>query len=164
MPLCECGCEGSTQGGSFLPGHDQRLRSTLEERLGGLLGLRTLVMGAQRYQQGDITEQELGRIVRAQFAAGLNATGKSVTKNSCRAQILEAAGVVMAKSGLDHFSIPEIISYMASQNTRFAESTIRTHIVSRMCANAPENHAVTYRDLLRTDRGVYQLLPQSGKK
>ena len=164
MPICECGCEGSTQGGNFLPGHDQRLRSSLEERVGGLLGLRTLINGAQRYQQGAITELELGQIVRAQFATSATSTIKSTTKHSCRDQILEAAVAVTARSGLDHFSIPEIISYMTSQNTRFAESTIRTHIVSRMCANAPENHAVTYRDLLRTDRGEYQLLPSSGTK
>ena len=164
MPFCECGCEGSTQGGSFLPGHDQRLRSSLEERVGGLLGLRTLIEGAQRYQQGEITEQELGRIVRTQFAAAASAPGKNSAKRSCREEVLEAAAAVMAKSGLDHFSIPEIISHLGAQNTRFAESTIRTHVVSRMCANAPENHAVTYRDLLRTDRGEYQLLPQAGKK
>lgn len=164
MPLCECGCEGSTQGGSFLPGHDQRLRSSLEAKVGGLLGLRTIIDCAERYQQGEISEQELGRVIRAQFATEAVPTSNSRSRSSCREQILEAAGAVMAKSGLNHFSIPEIIAYLASQNTRIAESTIRTHIVSRMCVNAPENHAVTYRDLLRTDLGEYKLLPLSSKE
>lgn len=40
---CECGCEGMTEGGDFLPGHDQRLRAAIERRAGGLLLLRDLV-------------------------------------------------------------------------------------------------------------------------
>lgn len=37
---CECGCGETPAGGMFLPGHDQRLRKDLEERVGGLLALR----------------------------------------------------------------------------------------------------------------------------
>ena len=40
---CECGCGEPTKGGNFLPGHDQRLRISLEKRAGGLLALRELV-------------------------------------------------------------------------------------------------------------------------
>lgn len=40
---CECGCGELTKGGNFLPGHDQRLRISLEKRAGGLLALRDLV-------------------------------------------------------------------------------------------------------------------------
>ena len=158
MPLCECGCEGQTQGGSFLPGHDQRLRASLEEQVGGLLGLRSIVQAAHQYQLGQITENELGRTVRAQFAATPSRTFTQGSRSSCRDEVLLAAKTVMKKSGLNHFTIPEIIKCMVEGNTQYAESTIRTHIVSRMCANAPENHAVTYRDLMRTDRGEYQLL------
>jgi hypothetical protein len=77
---------------------------------------------------------------------------------TCRDEIIECAQTVMRQSGLGHFTIPEIISCMAKRRSRYAESTIRTHIASRMCANAPDNHAVTYRDIERTDRGEYQLL------
>jgi hypothetical protein len=38
----------------------------------------------------------------------------------------------------------------------YKESTIRTHVTSRMCANSPDNHAVTYPDLIRTDVGRYR--------
>ena len=158
MRICECGCKGTTQGGNFLPGHDQRLRTSLEDQVGGVLGMRDLVEAVQRYQVGEISEMELGRIIRTQFAGKLSAIVKTSLKASCRDEILEAAQSVMAISGLNHFTIVEIVEFMKSRNTRFAESTIRTHVVSRMCANAPVNHAVTYRDLLRTDRGEYQLL------
>jgi hypothetical protein len=43
---CQCGCGESTQNGSFKPGHDQRLRTDLERRVGGILGLRDLVEAA----------------------------------------------------------------------------------------------------------------------
>ena len=76
---------------------------------------------------------------------------------SCRDEILQCAKEVMRLSGLDYFTIPEIIGCMAKRGSRYAESTIRTHVVSRMCVNAPENHAVTYSDLERTDRGEYRL-------
>jgi len=31
-------------------------------------------------------------------------------------------------------------------------------IILLLCTNAPDNHAVTYRDIERTDRGEYRLL------
>jgi hypothetical protein len=35
-PKCECGCEATTKGGRFRPGHDARLKSALvNEALGG---------------------------------------------------------------------------------------------------------------------------------
>ena len=77
---------------------------------------------------------------------------------TCRDEIIECAKTVMRQSGLDQFTITEIISCMANKGSRYSESTIRTHIASRMCANSPDNHAVTYRDLERTDRGAYRLL------
>jgi hypothetical protein len=49
---CECGCGESPVGGIFLPGHDQRLRKALEERVGGLLALRSLVQAAEAYAHG----------------------------------------------------------------------------------------------------------------
>lgn len=50
MP-CECGCGKDTQGGAFLPGHDQTLRINLESRVGGLLALRDLVESMENYIQ-----------------------------------------------------------------------------------------------------------------
>jgi hypothetical protein len=49
MPECECGCGKMTKGGIFAPGHDQKLRSELEKKVGGLLHLRDLVNMAEAY-------------------------------------------------------------------------------------------------------------------
>lgn len=49
---CACGeCEEFT-GSTFAPGHDQRLRSRLEDRVGGLLRLRDLIDVAEAYAIG----------------------------------------------------------------------------------------------------------------
>ena len=40
---CGCGCKGMTKGGDYLPGHDQKLRAAIEERVGGLQNLKSLV-------------------------------------------------------------------------------------------------------------------------
>jgi hypothetical protein len=63
MPDCECGC-GETATGDFVPGHDQKLRTALERRVGGVLGLRKLVEAAEAHQRGDSTAEELGQAVR----------------------------------------------------------------------------------------------------
>lgn len=39
------------------------------------------------------------------------------------------------------------------------ESSVRTHIVSRCCENAPENHAHRWPYFRRVGRGVYEILP-----
>jgi hypothetical protein len=156
MAYCECGCGGTVNQGLFLPGHDQRLRTALEGEVGGLLPLRTLVRAARAYSNGEINGQAFTQTVRALLsgAHGETTEGKRMT---CRDEILECAREVMRQSGLDYFTIPEIIGCMAKRGSQYAESTIRTHIVSRMCKNAPENHAVTYSDLERTERGEYRL-------
>ena len=38
-----CGCGGMTRGGWYIPGHDQKPRSAIEEKVGGLLELKALV-------------------------------------------------------------------------------------------------------------------------
>jgi hypothetical protein len=68
MAQCECGC-GQDSTRDFLPGHDQKLRTALEARVGGLLALRSLVAGAEAYAEGNSTEVQLQQKVRALFAA-----------------------------------------------------------------------------------------------
>lgn len=158
MPLCECGCRAATGRGQFLPGHDQRLRAALETEVGGILALRSLVEASRAYVEGATTEQTLAQAIRAIYFDARTRQPREESMKTCREEVLEAARAVMQSSGLDHFTIPEVLSHMSRNGTRYADSTIRTHIVSRMCANAPENHAVTYRDFMRTDRGEYQFL------
>jgi len=67
MAMCECGC-GMASTGKFLPGHDQKLRATLERRVGGLLILRAIVGAAEAHQTGLLTDGDLGRVVRSLLA------------------------------------------------------------------------------------------------
>lgn len=68
MASCECGC-GQESTREFLPGHDQKLRTQLESRAGGLLHLRTLVESAESYARGESSDDEFTRRVRSIFAA-----------------------------------------------------------------------------------------------
>ena len=43
MTTCICGCGEETKGGKFRPGHDQKLRSAIEDAAGGLEELRVIV-------------------------------------------------------------------------------------------------------------------------
>ena len=158
MAKCECGCGESAKGGQFLPGHDQRLRTLLETDVGGLLSLRALVRASRSYCDGYMTDQAFTQIVRAILSGTYEPESNVRTDMTCREEILECALETLQRSGLDIFTIPEIISCMKRRGSRYGESTIRTHIASRMCANAPGNHTVTYRDLERTNRGEYRLL------
>jgi len=76
---------------------------------------------------------------------------------TCRDEVLAAFARLMARTSRDTFSLEEIVRDVRSQGSDYRESTIRTHITSRMCANAPDHHAVVYNDLERVDRGIYRL-------
>jgi len=73
MPACECGCGAATQGGSFLPGHDQTLRARLEAQVGGLLSMRDLVGVMKRYEEGKAPTEELENAVRTALVKGRSA-------------------------------------------------------------------------------------------
>lgn len=60
--ICACGCGGTPASGNFLPGHDQKLRSALEQRAGGLLALRDLVGAAEKSSLGPSADVALGSV------------------------------------------------------------------------------------------------------
>lgn len=64
MPICACGCEQPTKNAAFLPGHDRRLGKKLEEKVGSLLLLASLVKVTQMYAQDRMSLDDLGRLVR----------------------------------------------------------------------------------------------------
>ena len=68
MSACECGCGNATEGGLFLPGHDQALRTRLEAKVGGVLIMRELVTAIERYANGELNADELGSAVRQALA------------------------------------------------------------------------------------------------
>lgn len=66
MNSCLCGC-GKKAKADFLSGHDQKLRSSLENKVGGLLPLKDFVNTAEAYAMGKTTEQDFLKQVRAIF-------------------------------------------------------------------------------------------------
>ncbi len=76
--------------------------------------------------------------------------------DGCREEVLAAARRIHAAGHAD-FSPSEIVRQMQRDGTKYEESTIRTHVVSRMCADAPNNHGTTYADLERVAHGRYRI-------
>jgi hypothetical protein len=64
---CACDCGHEPELGQFLPGHDQKLRITLEGRVGGLLSLKQLVASVESYATGKTTEADLTKAIRQIF-------------------------------------------------------------------------------------------------
>ena len=76
---------------------------------------------------------------------------------TCRDEVLKGAQELSQLSPSGEFSVDDVVAYLRRKGSAYKESTIRTHVTSRMCANAPDNHAVTYDDLERAARGTYRL-------
>jgi hypothetical protein len=74
---------------------------------------------------------------------------------TAREQILEAVSHI-TNGGRRAFTIAEVITELEHRGSRLARSTIRTHISSRMCANAPDHHGTTYDDFERVGHGEYR--------
>lgn len=76
---------------------------------------------------------------------------------TCRDDVLAAFARLMAKTSREAFSLTEAVREVRSHGSNYREPTIRTHITSRMCANAPDHHAVVYDDLERVGHGLHRL-------
>lgn len=75
---------------------------------------------------------------------------------TARDEILAALAAVCARTGSELFAPQDVIDELQRRGTSYKPSTIRTHIVSRMCVNAPDHHARTYDDLERVGGGKYR--------
>lgn len=78
-----------------------------------------------------------------------------MTVGTCREEVLDAVRALESR-GQKTFRVLEILTHMQKRGTSYAESTIRTHVTSRMCGNAPDNHGTTYNDLERVGPGEYK--------
>ena len=67
MSSCSCGCGEQTAGGVFRPGHDQKLRTDLEQRAGGLLSLSKLIETAEQFAEGRTSLASLGQAAQQTF-------------------------------------------------------------------------------------------------
>lgn len=74
---------------------------------------------------------------------------------TCREAVLEAFDRLEGRHQSKVFRVPEIAREIFTVTDEFKESTIATHIVSRMCFQAPRNHGTTYDDLDRVGAGQY---------
>jgi hypothetical protein len=79
---------------------------------------------------------------------------------TARDDILAALSSIRERTGSDTFTAQDVIDELNRAGTSYTESTIRTHATSRMCANAPDNHARVYADLERVEPGVYRARSQ----
>jgi hypothetical protein len=75
---------------------------------------------------------------------------------TARDEILAALPSVEGRSADDTFSPQDVIDELRRRGSAYAGSTIRTHVVSRMCANAADHHARVYDDLERVAEGRYR--------
>ena len=71
------------------------------------------------------------------------------------AEVLDAARRLCRERGDWTFRPDEVVRALPHLNA----STIRTHIVSRCCVNAPKHHAHRWPYFRRVERGVYEILP-----
>lgn len=75
---------------------------------------------------------------------------------SVQAEVLEAVSRICVERRAWLFTPEEIVRALPHLNP----STVRTHIVSRCCVNAPANHAHRLGYFRRVRRGEYELLPK----
>ncbi len=74
---------------------------------------------------------------------------------TARSEILEAFRRLERRTGQVAFGLAQIVSEVKSVTTAYKESTIRTHVVSVMCADAPVHHFNHTDDLRRVAPGKY---------
>lgn len=76
---------------------------------------------------------------------------------NCRDELLEVVTKLVNKKSINEFTVAEVLEAMMNNNTVYSVNTIKTHITSRCCMNAPKNHYSTYDDYERVNKGVYKL-------
>jgi hypothetical protein len=106
--------------------------------------------------RGEVRPEKTAASAPAQSVRTLHPT-RLPAENTARAEILATARKLAEQSADGSFTLAQIIAAMRWAGTRYAESTIRTHVTSRMCADAPDHHATTYDDFHRLGEGHYRL-------
>ncbi len=70
-------------------------------------------------------------------------------------EVLRAAQRICLQRGEWVFAVRDIVSALPYLNAR----TVRTHVISRCCVNAPKHHPHKWRYFRRVGRGTYSILP-----
>lgn len=76
---------------------------------------------------------------------------------TARDAVLSAFASLSRRTERGEFSPSEIVAECLANGWVGATSTLKTHICSRMCIDAPANHATVHADLVRVGRGRYRL-------
>src|SRR5437016_8983980 len=71
-------------------------------------------------------------------------------------EVLEVANQIASQRSDGTFGVDEIVRALPHLN----ESSVRTHVVSRCCVNAPRNHLHKWDYFRRVGRGRYQVMPR----
>lgn len=79
-------------------------------------------------------------------------------RRGCREEVLEAATEIVSRKGRNEFTPSDVIDFLQGLGTTYKPSTIRTHVVSRCCVNAPPHHGARYGDFERIAAGTYRIL------
>lgn len=80
---------------------------------------------------------------------------------TCRRAVLDAVAVLMTRNGGMPVSVAEIVAEVGRGSSRYAESTVRTHVTAHMCVNAAR--PPQWPDLRRVDRGLYVPVERPGE-
>lgn len=75
---------------------------------------------------------------------------------TCRDAVLEAFDHLESRTDERAFRLKEIVSEVQRVTDRYTEHTIRTHVSSVMCSDAPVHHANHTDDLKRVSHGRYR--------
>ncbi len=78
--------------------------------------------------------------------------------NTCREELLTIIKDFVKNKGENKIYLSEIIKLAKEKKINYSESTIKTHISSKMCKNSPQHHQTKYNDLERISRGLYRLI------
>ena len=68
-----------------------------------------------------------------------------------------AAARALEQRGLVPGTPRQLVGEAHQQGSSVSESTLRTHVTSRMCSQAPDHHGTVYADLERVARGKYRI-------
>lgn len=79
-------------------------------------------------------------------------------RTTARDEILAAVKSIVSERETKQFSVGEVLEYMKNDGTSYKESTIKTHITSKCCSNAPNHHTSVFNDYERIGKGVYRLI------
>jgi hypothetical protein len=80
---------------------------------------------------------------------------------TCRDEILACAKKEIQRTGINEFTLQQIVKLMNLSGTNYKESSIRTHVSSLMCVNSPNHHGKKHHDFERISHGLYRLINKS---